>query len=114
MRLSNKYCSIILNLYILLDRDKKQFLGYGFFDINLLLQITYLIYIFVIKDKGEDSFHVIGFVATVINIFMYSCPYFNYKKLLTQINLYLILKYFIELILIILELFLYIQLHLVY
>jgi uncharacterized protein with PQ loop repeat len=71
-------------LYVLLDHNKKQFLGYGFFVINVLLQIGYLIYRFVIKDKGENSFHLIGYVATVINIFMYSSPYFNYKKVINS------------------------------
>jgi hypothetical protein len=73
-------------LYILLDRNKIRFLGYGFFVINILLQIVYFIYRFVIKDLSENSFHVIGFVATIINIFMYSCPYFNYKKVINSEN----------------------------
>ena len=73
-------------LYVLLDHQKKQFIGYGLFVINLLVQIGYLIYRFIIKDSKEDSFHVIGYMATVINIFMYSSPYFNYKKIINSRN----------------------------
>ena len=75
---------LFLYLYVLLEHNKKKFLGNGFFVINVLLQIGYLIYRFVIKDKGEDSFHLIEFVATVINIFIYSSPYFNYKKVINS------------------------------
>ena len=73
-------------LYVLLDPQKKQFIGYGLFVVNLLVQIGYLIYRFIIKDSSEDSFHVIGYMATVINIFMYSSPYFNYKTIINTRN----------------------------
>ena len=73
-------------LYVLLDHQKKQFIGYGLFVVNLLVQIGYLIYRFIIKDSSEDSFHVIGYMATVINIFMYSSPYFNYKTIINTRN----------------------------
>ena len=73
-------------LYVLLEHDKKAFLGYGFFVINLLVQIGYLIYRFIINDPKEDSFHVIGYVATICNIFMYSSPYFNYKTIINSKN----------------------------
>ena len=73
-------------LYVLLDHQKKQFIGYGLFVINLLVQIGYLIYRFIIKDSKEDSFHVIGYMATVINIFMYSSPYLNYKTIINSKN----------------------------
>lgn len=73
-------------LYVLLDHQKKQFIGYGLFVINLLVQIGYLIYRFIIKDSKEDSFHVIGYMATVINIFMYSSPYLNYKTIINSRN----------------------------
>ena len=73
-------------LYVLLDHQKKQFIGYGLFVVNLLVQIGYLIYRFIIKDSSEDSFHVIGYIATVINIFMYSTPYFNYKTIINTRN----------------------------
>ena len=73
-------------LYVLLDHQKKQFIGYGLFVVNILVQIGYLIYRFIIKDSSEDSFHVIGYMATVINIFMYSSPYFNYKTIINTRN----------------------------
>ena len=73
-------------LYVLLDHQKKQFIGYGLFVVNLLVQIGYLIYRFIIKDSSEDSFHVIGYMATVINIFMYSSPYLNYKTIINTRN----------------------------
>ena len=73
-------------LYVLLDHQKKQFIGYGFFVVNLLIEIGYFIYRYIIKDKGESSFHLIGYVATVINIFMYSSPYFNYKTIINTRN----------------------------
>ena len=71
-------------LFVLLDHDKKKFLGYGFFVVNLLVEIGYFIYRFIIQDSGEDSFHLIGYFATVINIFMYSSPYLNYKKIINS------------------------------
>ena len=73
-------------LYVVLDHQKKQFIGYGLFVVNLLVQIGYLIYRFIIKDSSEDSFHVIGYMATVINIFMYSSPYINYKTIINTRN----------------------------
>ena len=38
-------------------------------------------YRFIISDNSEDSFHLTGYVATIINIFMYSSPYLNYKQI---------------------------------
>ena len=73
-------------LYVLLDHNKKKFIGYGLFVINLLVEIGYLIYRFIITDPKEDSFHVIGYMATVINIFMYSTPYLNYKTIINTKN----------------------------
>lgn len=73
-------------LYVILNHEKKQFIGYGLFVINLLVEIGYLIYRFIIKDSKEDSFHVIGYIATIINIFMYSSPYFNYKAIINSRN----------------------------
>ena len=68
-------------LYVLLDHDKKRFLGYGFFVVNLLVEVGYFFYRFIINDNSEDSFHLTGYVATIINIFMYSSPYLNYKQI---------------------------------
>lgn len=73
-------------LYVLLDHDKKSFLGYGFFVVNLLIEIGYFFVRFIILDEGEDSFHLTGYVATIINIFMYSSPYFNFKQIINSKN----------------------------
>ena len=61
-------------------------MGYGFFVVNLLVEIGYFFHRYIIKDSGEDSFHLTGYIATVINIFMYSSPYFNYKKIIKSRN----------------------------
>ena len=82
-------------LYVLLDHNKKQFLGYGFFVINLLVEIGYFIYRFIINEQGKDSFHLIGYVATVINICMYSSPYFNYKRIINSYNYKNTIKYLV-------------------
>ena len=60
--------------------------SYGFFVVNLLVEIGYFFHRYIIKDSGEDSFHLTGYIATVINIFMYSSPYFNYKKIIKSRN----------------------------
>ena len=73
-------------LYVLLEHNKKKFLGYGFFVVNLLVEIGYFFHRYIIKDSGEDSFHLTGYIATVINIFMYSSPYFNYKQIIKSKN----------------------------
>ena len=73
-------------LYVLLDHNKKQFLGYGFFVVNLLVEIGYFFYRFVISGSSEDSFHLTGYIATIINIFMYSSPYLNYKQIVNSRN----------------------------
>lgn len=71
-------------LFVILEHNKKKFLGYGFFVVNLLIEAGYFIYRFIIQDESEDSFHLIGYFATVINIFMYSSPYFNYKQIINK------------------------------
>ena len=53
-------------LCVLLESNKNK-LGYAFFLINILLQIAYFIYRFVIKDQGENSFHVIVFDVISLN-----------------------------------------------
>ena len=73
-------------LYVLLNKNKKQFLGYGFFVVNVLIEIGYFFYRFVISGSGEDSFHLTGYIATIINIFMYSSPYLNYKQIVNSRN----------------------------
>ena len=73
-------------LYVLLDHNKKKFLGYGFFVVNVLFEIGYFFLRYIILDSSEDSFHLTGYIATVINIFMYSSPYFNYKQIIKSKN----------------------------
>ena len=69
-------------LYIYLNKDIKKFLGYGFFVVDLMIEITYIIFRYVIETNG--SFHLIGLVATVINILMYSSPLQNLKKIIKE------------------------------
>ena len=73
-------------LYVLLDHDKKKFLAYGFFVVNVLIEVGYFFWRWIINDKSKDSFHISGYFATVINIFMYSSPYFNYKQIIKSKN----------------------------
>ena len=77
---------LFLYLFVFLERNKKKFLVYGFFVVNLLVEVGYFFYRFIIKDSGKDSFHLIGFIATLINVFMYSSPYFNYKQVINSKN----------------------------
>lgn len=73
-------------LYMFLEKDKKKFLGFGFFVVNLIAEITYLIYRYVIKEKtdSDSTFHLIGFVATIINVIMYSSPWQNIKETIKE------------------------------
>ena len=75
---------LFIYLYVLLDHNKKQFLGYGFFVVNALIEVGYFFYRFIISDSSEDSFHLTGYIATVINICMYSSPYLNYKQIVNS------------------------------
>jgi len=75
-------------LYILLKRNVIQFLLYGFFVVILLVGITYLTFRFVINpskdEKDNDTFYLIGFVATIINVLMYSSPLQNIKMIVKE------------------------------
>ena len=75
-------------LFVLLKRKVKRFLFFGFFVVNLLVEITYLTFRYVInpskKDNNNDTFYLIGFVATVINVLMYSSPVQNIKVIIKQ------------------------------
>lgn len=52
-----------------------EFIGYGLFMINCLVEIAYLMYTYVISPKNnDDSLNVIGFVAMILNVFMYGSP----------------------------------------
>ena len=77
---------LFLYLYVILERNTKKILVYGLFVVNLLIEVGYFFYRFIINTQGEDSFHLIGFIATVINVFMYSSPYFSYKQIINSKN----------------------------
>ena len=80
---------LFLYLYLLLNKKIKQFILYGVFVVNLLIEITYLMFRYLINtEQKEDktdtkyqTFHLVGFIATVINVLMYSSPASNLSKL---------------------------------
>ena len=69
-------------LFVYLKRNVKKFLGFGFFVVNLMVQITYMTFRFIILPNKNDSFHLTGFVATIINVLMYSSPFQNIKMII--------------------------------
>ena len=69
-------------LFVYLKRNVKKFLGFGFFVVNLMVEITYMTFRFIILPNKNDSFHLIGFVATIINVLMYSSPFQNIKMII--------------------------------
>ena len=75
-------------LFVLLKRKVKRFLFFGFFVVNLLVEITYLTFRYIINpskdNNNNDTFYLIGFVATVINVLMYSSPIQNIKVIIKQ------------------------------
>lgn len=72
-------------LFVYLKRNIKKFLGFGFFVVDLIIEITYLTFRYIIdKDYDNDTFHLIGFVATIINVLMYSSPLQNIKLIIKQ------------------------------
>ena len=81
---------LFLYLNLLLDGKLKEFLFYGIFTINLIIEISYFMFRFIIlndkdnkdKEKAEEEFHLIGFVATIINLMMYSSTFFNIRKMM--------------------------------
>lgn len=85
---------LFLFLNLLLGSNKKKFAFYGFFVINVLVQITYGIFRFIIikdkenkdKEQSESEFHYIGLAATIINMLMYLSPIFNVLKLFQTKN----------------------------
>ena len=70
-------------LFIYLQKNVKKFLGFGLFVINLMIEITYLTFRYII-DKEDDDFHIIGFVATIVNVLMYSSPLQNIKLIIKE------------------------------
>jgi len=75
---------LFLFLYIYLEKNIKNFLGYGLFVINILIEISYLIEIWVLKKgKRNDEYNnLIGGVATIFNVCMYLSPATNIIRLL--------------------------------
>ena len=75
-------------LFVLLKRNVKRFLFFGFFVVNLLVEVTYLTFRYVInpskEKKDNDTFYLIGFVATIINVLMYSSPVQNIKVIVKE------------------------------
>ena len=75
-------------LFVLLKRKVKRFLFFGFFVVNLLVEVTYLTFRYVInpskEKKDNDTFYLIGFVATIINVLMYSSPIQNIKVIIKE------------------------------
>lgn len=82
-------------LFVYLNRNVKKFLGFGFFVVNLIVEITYVTFRYIILPEKDDedskdssketeSFHLIGFVATIINVLMYSSPLQNLKIIMKE------------------------------
>ena len=77
---------LFIYLFILLKKNVKKFLGFGFFVVNLIVEVTYLTFRYIINvDPGDnETFHLIGFVATIINVLMYSSPAQNIKMIIKE------------------------------
>ena len=68
-------CLLYLYLNLFLKKNLKLFLFYGIFTLDIIAQISYFMFRFIIlndkdnkgKEQAEKEFHMIGFVATVIN-----------------------------------------------
>lgn len=61
-----------------------QFIGYGLFMINVLVEISYLMYRYIIKDHidtdRKEVLDQIGLFAMILNVLMYASPLTNIKK----------------------------------
>lgn len=70
---------LFLYLYLLCNKEIWKFLGYGLFVINLLVEITYLMYKYIIEGKSEQEsgFNVFGFCGMMVNVLMYASPCTN-------------------------------------
>lgn len=81
---------LFLYLNLLLNKNWKQFLFYGIFTLDVIVEISYFMFRYIIlndRDSKEDTqkkseFHMIGFVATVINVIMYSSSYSTIVKII--------------------------------
>lgn len=82
-------CLLYLYLNLFLKKNLKLFLFYGIFTLDIIAQISYFMFRFIIlndkdnkgKEQAEKEFHMIGFVATVINIMMYSSSFVDVVKM---------------------------------
>ena len=80
---------LFLYLNLLLEANWKQFLFYGAFTINVIVEISYFMFRYIIlndkenksEEKIQEEFHAIGFVATFINVLMYSSTFINIIKM---------------------------------
>ena len=78
-------CLLFFYLFVYLHRNIKKFLGFGFFVVDLMVEITYVTFRYIILPKKDsDTFHLIGFVATIINVIMYSSPIQNIKIIIKE------------------------------
>ena len=83
-------CILFLYLNLILNKNVKHFVFYGIMTINVLVQISYFMFRFIIlkdkdskeKSQSQKEFHLIGFVATMINICMYSSTFVNIVKMI--------------------------------
>ena len=83
-------CILFLYLNLILNKNIKQFVFYGIMTLNVIVQISYFMFRFIIlkdkdskgKSQAQKEFHLIGFVATVINICMYSSTFVNIVKMI--------------------------------
>ena len=83
-------CILFLYLNLILNKNVKQFVFYGIMTLNVIVQISYFMFRFIIlkdkdskgKSQAQKEFHLIGFVATVINICMYSSTFVNIVKMI--------------------------------
>lgn len=81
---------LFLYLNLLLDGKLKQFLFYGAFTINVIIEISYFMFRFIIlngkeskdQETKQTEFHTIGFAATVFNLMMYSSTFINIRKMM--------------------------------
>ncbi|MCQ2820315.1 MAG: SWEET family sugar transporter [archaeon] len=65
---------LFLYLYIYLEQKVWQFLGYGFFMIDVLVEIYYLMNRYIVKKYHKDNPTLVGFIATIIGVVMYLSP----------------------------------------
>ena len=72
---------MFLYLYLFLDHAIKPFVGYGFFVVNLLVEITYLIYELMNSKIITESDDSLGYIAMIFNVIMYASPITNIVQL---------------------------------